>query len=258
MQEELGLHFVAFNFLSCYHRENMFYQWSSTQAVFQEGIQLFESKDLYQEKSSVMELLQWNGHIKEQDYQPERILVQILKCTPLIFEKGQQPSAILHEIAIVPWVCEAVESIGVFFTRIFKLRRLHLRRIFVVLSKVIDDKWMHCFKNGHLGCLLNQEKWEMTLKNSDYLEKDLQKKLEWDVLVRTGTTEQKAIANCDQISKANKLSTFVYDQIDISFVTIYDISAGCSLLDTKLISTQNLDPVFEFTNEEDTDEEYYL
>jgi hypothetical protein len=96
------------------------------------------------------------------------------------------------------------------------------------------------------------------LKNSDYLEKDLQKKLEWDVLVRTGTTEQKAIANCDQISKANKLSTFVYDQIDISFVTLEDITAGCSLLDTRLISTQNLDPVFEFTNEEDTDEEYYL
>ena len=256
MQEETSLHFVAFNFLSCYHVENMFYEWSSTQAVFQEGIQLCELRNSYQEKSSVMELLQWNGPIQEQDYQTETVLVQILKITPLIFEEGKQLSAILHEITIIPWVCEAVESIGVCFTKIFKLRRLDHRRIFVVLSKLIDDDWIHCLKNGHLGCLLSKEKLEKILKNSVYLEKALQEKLEWDVLVKTGSTEQKAVANCFLISKANKLRTFVYDQIDISFATLEDFSAHSTFIDSRLISTQDLELVFQFSNQRDTSADY--
>ena len=256
MQEEIRLNFVALNFLSCYHQKNMFYQWSTTQAFFQEGIQLCELTKYFPEDSSVMQLLQWNGPIQQQNDQTERVLMQILKITPLIFEEGQQESSILHEIAIVTWTCEVAESIGVCFTRIFKLRRLHHTRIFVVLSEVIDEDWIHCFKNGHLGCLLSKEKWEKILKNSVSLEKSLEEKLEWGVLVTIGVTEQKATVNCHQISKANKLRSLVYDQINISFVTLEEISAGGTVINPRLTSTQNLELVIQIRNEIDTFEDY--
>lgn len=255
MQEEISLHFVAFNFLSCYHVDNKFYKWSSTEAFFQEGIQLCQFKDSYPEKSSVMQLLQWDGPIQKENYQTERVLVQILKSTPLIFEKGQQQSAILHEITIVPWVCEAVESIGLCFTKIFQLRRLDDTRIFVILSKLIDDDWIHCLRNGHLGCLLSKEKLEKILKNSDYLEEALQEKLRRDAVVRLGMTAQKAVANCMQISKAKKLRIYVYDKIDISFATLEDISARCTFIDPILISTPNLELVVKISNQEDISED---
>ena len=252
MQEEVCLHFVSLNFLSCYHVENMFYEWSSTQALFEEGIHLCGSTNLNLEKNSMMQLLQWNGSVQEQDYQTERVLVQILKITPLIFEEGQQRSAVLHEIAIVPWSCEAIESIGLYFTKIFKLRRLENKRIFVVLSRVIDADWIHCLKNGHLGSLLSKEKFDKIVKDSVYLEKDLQEKLEWDVVVKTGSTEQKAVANCQLASKVNKMRCSVYDQIDISFATLDDISSACTLIDPRLFSTQNLKLVFQTSNYNDT------
>jgi hypothetical protein len=251
MQEEISLHFVTINFLSCYHIDDKFYKWSSTEAIFQEGIQLNKLMSFYPEERSVMQLLQWNGPIQKQDDQTEIVLMQILKITPLIFEEGQQKPAILHEMAIVTWSCEAVE-LGLWFTKIFKLRRLHHKRIFVVLSKVIDEDWMHCFKNGHLGCLLSKDKWEKMLKNSVYLEKNLQEMLEYDVVVKIGITEQKAVANCELISKANRLRSLVYDQIDVSYVTLEDISAGGTIINPRLISTQNLEQVFQFSNEEDT------
>ena len=229
----------------------MFYQWSSTEAIFQEGIQLNKLMSFYPEERSVLQLLQWNGPIQQQDDQTEIVLMQILKVTPLIFEERQQQSSILHEMAIVTWSCEAVE-LGMWFTKIFKLRRLHHKRIFVVLSEVIDEDWMHCFKNGHLGCLLTKEKWEKMLKNSVCLEKDLQDRLEYDVLVKIGMTEQKAVANCQQITKANKLRSLVYDLIDISYVTLEDVSACGTVVNPRLISTQNLELAFQIRNEEDT------
>ena len=251
MQEEISLHFVTINFLSCYHIDDKFYKWSSTEAIFQEGIQLNKLMSFYPEERSVMQLLKWNGSIQQQNDQTEIVLMQILKITPLMFEEGQQKSATLHEISIVTWSCEAVE-LGLWFTTIFKLRRLHHKRIFIALSVVIDEDWMHCFKNGHLGCILSKEKWKKMLKNSVYLEKDLQDKIEYDVLVKIGITEQKAVANCELISKANKLRSLVYDLIDISYVTLEDISAGGTVINPRLISTHNLELAFQINNEEDT------
>ena len=254
MQEEYSLHFVNINFLSCYYHENNFYEWSTTQAFFQEGIQLCKYLSYYQEKRPVMKLQQWNGPIENLNDQPERVLIQILKITPLIFEKGQQESAILHEIAIVTWSCEAVK-LGLWFTKIFKLRRLHHKRIFVVLSKVLDEDWLHCFKNGHRGCLLTKEKFEKMMMNSVYLEKELEDKLENRVMVMIGNTEQKAITNHELISKAKRLRTLVYDQIEIGYVTLEDVSDSDPFIDTRLISTQNLDLVVQFIEEKDTSED---
>jgi hypothetical protein len=256
MQEEICLHFVAFNFLSCYHLDNKFYEWSSTQAVFQYGIQLCELIRSNPKKSPVMELLQWNGSAQDRNHQTDSVLVQILKSTPLIFDNIQQESAILHEITIVTWSCEVIESIGLSFTKVLKLRRLDHRRIFVVLSKAYDDDWIHCFKNGHYGSLLSKEKLEMIMKNSDYLEKALDDMLGWGAVVRPGTTKQKVFANCMLMNKADKLKLYVYDEIQISFATIEESSANCTITDPRLISTQDLKLVMKTNNEQDNSEDY--
>ena len=80
--------------------------------------------------------------------------------------------------------------------------------------------------------------------------------LGWGAVVRIGTTKQKAFANCMLMSKADKLKLNVYDEIHISFATIEESSANCTIIEPRLISTQDLKLVMKTNNEQDNSEDY--